>query len=61
MEQRLALYAQADLRETRTRRQTRKPDYVYNIQDLDSDVSNTLVPGSSSADLLFVLERWRRV
>ncbi|PBK76777.1 hypothetical protein ARMSODRAFT_948612 [Armillaria solidipes] len=37
MEQRLALYAQADLRETRTRRQTRKPDYVYNIQDLDSD------------------------
>ncbi|KAG7452329.1 uncharacterized protein BT62DRAFT_1071479 [Guyanagaster necrorhizus] len=37
MEQRLALYAQADLRETRTRRQTRKPDYVYHIQDLDSD------------------------
>ncbi|KAK0465606.1 uncharacterized protein EV420DRAFT_1515109 [Desarmillaria tabescens] len=37
MEQRLALYAQADLRETRTRRQTRKPDYVDYIQDLDSD------------------------
>ncbi|KAF9041719.1 hypothetical protein BDZ89DRAFT_1090131 [Hymenopellis radicata] len=28
-EQKLALYAQAELRETRTRRQTKKPDYVY--------------------------------
>lgn len=30
MEQRQLLFAQAELRETRTRRQTRKPDYVYN-------------------------------
>ncbi|KAJ2914273.1 hypothetical protein MD484_g6148, partial [Candolleomyces efflorescens] len=29
IEQRQALYAQAELRETRTRRRTQKPDYVY--------------------------------
>jgi len=36
IEQRQLLLAQAELRETRTRRQTRKPDYVYN-NDFDSD------------------------
>lgn len=30
--------AQVEVRETRTRRQTRRPDYVYN-DDIDSDVS----------------------
>ncbi|TFK36959.1 hypothetical protein BDQ12DRAFT_686158 [Crucibulum laeve] len=36
MEQKRALYAQAELRETRTRRKTQKPDYVYN-NDVDSE------------------------
>lgn len=30
--------AQAEVRETRTRRQTRRPDYTYN-EDPDSEVS----------------------
>ncbi len=47
-EQKLALYAQAELRETRTRRQTKKPDYVY-APEYESDVSVLLrlYPGSS--------------
>jgi len=36
IEQRKALYAQAEVRQTRTRRQTRKPDYVYS-NDVDSE------------------------
>ncbi|KAH7908002.1 hypothetical protein BJ138DRAFT_1158667 [Hygrophoropsis aurantiaca] len=35
IEQRQILMAQSEIRETRTRRQTRRPDYVYN--DIDSD------------------------
>ncbi|RXW24038.1 hypothetical protein EST38_g1848 [Candolleomyces aberdarensis] len=37
MEQRQALYAQAELRETRTRRRTQKPDYVYSNGYGESD------------------------
>jgi hypothetical protein len=36
IEARNALLAQAEVRETRTRRQTRRPDYVY--QQIDSEV-----------------------
>ncbi|KAF8167635.1 hypothetical protein B0H34DRAFT_682568 [Crassisporium funariophilum] len=36
IEQRRLLYAQAEVRQTRTRRQTQKPDYVYN-NDMDSE------------------------
>ncbi|KAJ3783133.1 hypothetical protein GGU10DRAFT_405483, partial [Lentinula aff. detonsa] len=39
IEQRKLLIAQAELRQTRTRRQTRRPDYVYN-NGADSEVSN---------------------
>lgn len=35
IEQKHILMAQAEIRETRTRRQTRRPDYVYN--DVESD------------------------
>jgi hypothetical protein len=38
IEQRQLLLAQAELRETRTRRQTRRPDYVYN-DDFGSEAS----------------------
>ena len=38
IEQRRMLLAQAEVRQTRTRRQTQKPDYVYN-DELDSDAS----------------------
>ncbi|KAF9245782.1 hypothetical protein BU15DRAFT_70853 [Melanogaster broomeanus] len=35
IEQKQILVAQAEIRETRTRRQTRRPDYVYNDEDAD--------------------------
>ena len=38
IEQRKSLLAQAEIRETRTRRQTQKPDYVYADQ-FDSEVN----------------------
>jgi hypothetical protein len=38
IEQRALLQAQAEVRTTRTRRQTRKPDYVYN-DFVNSEVS----------------------
>jgi hypothetical protein len=38
IEQRRMLMAQAEVRQTRTRRQTQKPDYVYN-DELNSDAS----------------------
>ena len=38
VEQKYALYAQAELRETRTRRRAQKPDYVYD-DGPDSEVS----------------------
>ncbi|EIN13976.1 hypothetical protein PUNSTDRAFT_56275 [Punctularia strigosozonata HHB-11173 SS5] len=38
IQQRQILMAQAEIRETRTRRQTRRPDYVYQHEDPDSDV-----------------------
>lgn len=41
-EQKAILMAQAELRSTRTRRQVKRPDYVYN-DDIDSDVSIVLV------------------
>ncbi|KAH7930423.1 hypothetical protein BV22DRAFT_1191253 [Leucogyrophana mollusca] len=37
IEQRQILMAQVEIRETRTRRQTRRPDYVYNDVDSDQD------------------------
>lgn len=37
IEQKEILRAQAEMRTTRTRRQTRRPDYVYN-QDFEDDV-----------------------
>lgn len=35
----LARAAQGEIRETRTRRQTRKPDYVYTNTDFDDEAS----------------------
>lgn len=42
IEQRKLYLAQAELRQTRTRRQTRKPDYVYD-NTVDSEVKEILV------------------
>jgi len=59
IEQRNALLAQAEVRETRTRRQTQKPDYVYG-NDLDSEASPEEFLNFStrrSADLLFLEPR----
>ena len=36
-QQRAILLAQAEMRQTRTRRQTKRPDYVY-ADDIESDV-----------------------
>ena len=37
IEQKRMLIAQAEVRQTRTRRQTQKPDYVYSNNDFDSE------------------------
>nr|AAZ14914.1 conserved hypothetical protein [Coprinellus disseminatus] len=42
VEQKYALYAQAELRETRTRRRTQKPDYVYD-DGPDSEVRRRMI------------------
>ena len=46
IEQRKSLLAQAEIRETRTRRQTQKPDYVYADQ-FDSEVNMQIFSLSS--------------
>jgi len=54
IEQRRMLLAQAEVRQTRTRRQTQKPDYVYN-DEMDSEASITPLQVSFfSANLLFL-------
>jgi hypothetical protein len=54
IEQKRLLLAQAEIRQTRTRRRTQKPDYVYN-NDVDSEAS-TRVPEALTfpADRLFL-------
>lgn len=56
IEQRRMLMAQAEVRQTRTRRQTQKPDYVYNDEP-NSDASIPTPFSLFSADLLFLDSR----
>ena len=56
IEQRRMLMAQAEVRQTRTRRQTQKPDYVYNDEP-NSDASIPTPISLFSADLLFLDSR----
>nr|AEN14431.1 conserved hypothetical protein [Lentinula edodes] len=53
IEQRKLLMAQAELRQTRTRRQTRKPDYVYN-NGAYSEVRNIKFPNPVMVDFNLV-------
>ena len=57
IEQKRMLIAQAEVRQTRTRRQTQKPDYVYSNNDFDSEASaNLCLTPVLGANIPFFLE-----